>query len=458
MDRENFLAKINEYKWWLIIGVSVMILSSIIYSMYTIPNSFTLATGDPKGNYHKLGLIFKEEMKKRGIEVNLLSSQGSVENLELLNRKKADIAFMQNNMTRNPEQNPDLTGIASLYHEPVFVFYQSDLKLSLLSQLKLSLLSQLKGKRISMGQKGSGTYFIARNLLEMNSLSEADIKPYYYSFSQMQKALIEKSIDVAFVITSVSSNSIKELVKQPGISLFNFENYKAYKYRSPKLGVISLPAGYYYLAENIPEHNTTLLTTLATLVSQKSVDPRLIETLLITIKGLSAREDNSSLSLENEKEVFPSEKFVDFPLHKAAEVYFRDGPSFLSRYFSYNFIFFLSKLKYFLIPLIPFLVIFMRIIPMLNRFRLNRVLKKKYKELNELETLITKTDSEESLREISIKLENLKILMDEASKKIPTQFQKDIYDWKLHLNLLTNALNSKIKQINKEKETFDLKK
>lgn len=436
MNQDALLEKLNENKWWIVGFITIVFFISITYTSFTQPNSITIATGDKNGNYHKLGLEVQESMEKKGIKVELVNTQGSIENLGLLKNKKVDLAFIQNNLTDNPQEIPNLKGVASLYHEPVFVFYNN---------FRLNLLSQVKGKRISLGQKGSGTYFIAKNLLEMNGIKESDIKPFYYTYSQAKENLFNKNIDIMFLVTSADSNNVRELIEKKGINLLKFENYKSYKFRSPKLGVISIPPGYYDLAENIPSYETPLLTTLATLISQKDVDPRIVESLLITLKELSLK-GNNSLSLESEDN-FPSDKFMDFPLHKAAEVYFRDGPSFLSKYFSYNVILFISKLKYFLLPLIPFLVIVMRIIPSINRFRLNLVLKKKYKELNELEKLINDTNSEKDLKEIELKLEILKKTMNEASKRIPTQYQKDIYDWKLHLTMLTDLLNDKIQLI-----------
>src|SRR5690606_7638999 len=144
--------------------------------------------------------------------------------------------------------------------------------------------------------------------------------------------------------------------------------------------------GYYSMSRNIPPQDTPLLTTLATLAGNENIHPRLIEAILMAAEDLNKEiENNNKMHIFLETQTnFPSEDYLDFPLHNTAEVYFQDGPSFLSRYLSYQFIFFVSRIKFFLIPLIPALVLFIKVAPGAYRLRVLLILKEKYKELNKL--------------------------------------------------------------------------
>lgn len=432
--------KIKENKWIVVVTfLFIFILISLLFSGLYIPNSMTIATGDINGTYHKAGLIYKEELAKKGIEVTLLNSQGSVDNLNLLKEKKVDMAFIQNNLI-SKDQTPDyLKGVASLYNEPIFVFYRK--------ALNIKLLSEIKEKKVSVGKKGSGTYFISTKLLEINDISENQIKPEYLSYLDSAKELLAGKIDVAFMVTSFDNNVIKELISNKDIGLLSFDNYKAYKYHSVNLSTLSLPQGYYDIGKNIPAKEITLLTTLATLVCQKDLHPRIIESLLIIIKEITQKDYDKTLSLENKDFKFPSDKFIDFPMHSASELYFRDGPSFLTRYFSYGAALFISRLKYFLLPLIPFIVLFARVIPSVYNFRLGLIMKKKYKELGEIEKLVVKTDSKKELENLQKRINELKNDMDITSEKIPAQYQRNIYDWKMHISLIEDAVENKLKSV-----------
>lgn len=437
----KFIQLIKENK---IVAISsllfLLVFIGILFSsFYDIPNEFTLATGDKNGSYHKLGLIYKEELKKKGIEAKLVNTQGSVENLSLLTDKKVDMAFMQNNLIDKNNIPEHIKGIASLYNEPIFVFSKRN--------LKIKLLSELKGKRVSLGTKGSGTYFIALKLLEINGLKESDLKAQYLSYADSAKALLEDKIDSTFMITSLENPVVKEFMENKNIELLSFDNYSSYKYHSIDLSNITIPQGYYDIGKNIPEKNIVLLAALATLSSQENLHPKIIETLLITIKEVTEKQYHKSLSFESKDIKFPSDKLLDLPIHTASELYFKDGPSFLTKYFSYNAALFISRLKYFVLPLIPFILIFVRVIPGIYNFRVGLIMKKKYNELANIEKSVVIVNDKTGLENLIEKIKDLKLDMDKKSQKIPAQYQRNIYDWKMHISLIEELIENKIKAI-----------
>jgi TRAP transporter TAXI family solute receptor len=419
--------------------VFIFIFISVIFSSLFTPSHFSIATGDINGNYHKMGLVYKDELSKKGINVELINSKGSIENLELLSNKKVDFAFLQNNLLDSKNSYKNIKGIASLYNEPIFVFYRKS--------LNINLLSDIKNKKVAIGSKGSGTYFLANKILEVNGITEKDIKPNYLSSYDSAKKLINNEVDVAFIVISLDNNIVKELVYNKDISLFSFENYKAYKYHSFSLGNLKIPQGYYDIGKNIPSKEITLLTALATLACQETIPPRIVESLLISIKDITQRDYHESLSFENSGFNFPSDKYVDFEIHSASDLFFKEGPSFLTKYFSYTVALLLSRLKYFLIPLIPFILIFIRVIPGIYNFRLGLIMKKKYKELGDIEKSVVTARNKEDLDLLNIKINDLKKDMDITSQKIPAQYQRNIYDWKMHISLIQDIVNEKIKNI-----------
>jgi len=436
----EFFNKSKSIKLIILFSV-IFIISLFLVLVFTVSssNKFTMATGDINGNYHKIGLIYKEKLKEKGIELSLFNSQGSVENLQLLKDKKVDIALMQNNLIDKNENITYLKGIASLYNEPIFVFYKKN--------INLKLISQLKNKRVSLGKKGSGTYFISSKIISINGLNENDLKPEFLSYSDSAQKLIDGNIDAVFIMSSFDNPVIKKLMTNENISLFSFSNYKSYKYYSVNLSHLVMPQGYYDLGKNIPDKDIDLLNALATLSAVESLDPKIIESLLITIKELSDKEIDTSLSFESKDIRFPSDKYLDLPIHSASELYFKDGPSFLTKYFSYNAALFISRLKYFLIPLIPFILIFARIIPGIYNFRLGLIMKKKYNELGIIEKEIVQADSKDSLNNLIQKIHSLKEDMEKKAQKIPAQYQRNIYDWKMHTTLIEELINNKIKQM-----------
>ena len=85
----------------------------------------TIATGSKDGNYYKTALKYKELLAQDKVKVNILTSQGSIENIKLLKEKKADIAFIQNG-TITDDNVDNIKALASIYYEPLWVFYKND--------------------------------------------------------------------------------------------------------------------------------------------------------------------------------------------------------------------------------------------------------------------------------------------------------------------------------------------
>jgi hypothetical protein len=57
--------------------------------------AFTIATGPSDGSYFQIAQDIKNVVGKEGIDLNVMATKGSLENLELLTSGKADLAIVQ---------------------------------------------------------------------------------------------------------------------------------------------------------------------------------------------------------------------------------------------------------------------------------------------------------------------------------------------------------------------------
>ncbi|MBA3625776.1 MAG: C4-dicarboxylate ABC transporter substrate-binding protein, partial [Methylibium sp.] len=119
----------------------------------TPPKKVTLATGPEQGAYAEFGQRYKAHLQRFGIEVELRPTQGSSENLKLLQdpESNVDFAFVQGGagrLRRNDEgPPPDLVSLGSLFYEPVWLFYREAAAKEKLGSEQLESLAQLKGWR-----------------------------------------------------------------------------------------------------------------------------------------------------------------------------------------------------------------------------------------------------------------------------------------------------------------------
>ena len=110
-----------------------------------------IATGNPTGAYHAFALQYQKLLAEEGIELEIVRTAGSIENLRRLRSGAGDVqlAFVQGG-TASPEMAEDLQSLASLYVEPLWVFYRGD--------KPIDQLTQMRGKRLAIGPEGGWSH------------------------------------------------------------------------------------------------------------------------------------------------------------------------------------------------------------------------------------------------------------------------------------------------------------
>ena len=89
------------------------------------PDRITIATGSRQGAYFAFAERYREILARDGVTVEVRETQGSVENIALLESPDSgvDVAFVQGG-TGSYATGDELVSLASLYYEPMWVFYR----------------------------------------------------------------------------------------------------------------------------------------------------------------------------------------------------------------------------------------------------------------------------------------------------------------------------------------------
>jgi TRAP transporter TAXI family solute receptor len=242
--------------------ISIPILIVII-AMFAITSKFiqpapikklVIATGLKDGNYYKIATEYKKLLEENKIDVTLLTTKGSVDNIKLIKEGKADIAFAQNGIIQAPDSNIEFLG--NIYYEPLWIFYKND-------QYKIDYLIQLITKKISIGEDGSGTKDLSMKLLKDNGIDNSNSTILSLDTQTSKKMLLDGKIDAMFMVTSHKSPVVKELLEDPKINVLSIKRAKAYGQKYGFLAALTLYEGTLDLYKNIPEENINLLSTSA---------------------------------------------------------------------------------------------------------------------------------------------------------------------------------------------------
>ncbi|WP_419763880.1 MAG: TAXI family TRAP transporter solute-binding subunit [Arcobacter sp.] len=419
--------------------VSIPVLLLII-TMFVITSEFiqpapekklTIATGSKSGNYYKMAQEYKTLLEQNKIEVTLINTEGSVENIQLLKDKKADIAFVQNGILTSEEKNIEF--LANIYYEPLWIFYKND-------NYTIEYLIQLISKKISIGSQGSGTKDLATKILNDNGITNENSTILTLGTKESKQMLLDGKIDAMFMVTSHDSIAVKELLENPNINVLSIKRAKAYGQKYGFMEALTLHEGTLDLYKNIPDENINLLSTSANLLARPDVPAELIRIFLKQVKQVHQKE--SLFSTENQ---FPNLLNTNLKINKEAKQYFTKGDTWLESIFPYWIASNIDRLKLLLIPLLTLLFpLFKGVFP-LYQWSMRSKIFRWYKILNSIDKQIN-TATFEELEKFNEEIKELNVEIQEETK-VPLSYMGEYYDLMVHLELIQNKIKTKSNQI-----------
>jgi len=390
------------------------------------PRKITIGTGDPSGAYYAFAQRYREILAREGVTLEIRSTAGSVENIKLLESKEGgvDIAFVQGGIG-DPAAQPDLESLGSLYFEPLWVFYHRG--------LQIKRLPDLRGKKIAIGPEESGVNAIAAKLLAANGINAQTATLLPLGGEKAVEALRDKRAEAAFFVVSPQSPLIRNLFSHKEFNLLSFARGEAYQRANRFLSILKLPEGVMDFEQNIPDRDVFLLAPAANLVVRQDLHPALVDLLI----G-AAMEVHGAPGLFQDLNEFPSQKYLDFPLHKEAERFFRSGPAFLKKYLPFWAAVFVERIKVLFLPLFTLLIPLMRLFPPGFRWRMRSRIYRWYRNLEDLDFQGHQSASPEEIRSCILELE--KIGSEVMHVSVPLSYAAELYNLRVHIAHIEESL------------------
>ena len=387
----------------------------------------TIATGSKTGEYYNTALKYKELLEKEKVKVNIIETNGSIENLELLNNKKVDIAFVQNG-TINNYYNLEI--LSSIYFEPLWFFYNKNIQ-------NPTYIKDFLNKKISIGSSKSGTENLALEILNINGIDSNNTNLLNLNTNESKEALKKGEIDAMFIVTSPNSQIIKELLLDENIYLLSFKRANAYSKKFTYLNSITLYEGTINLNDNLPNEDKNLLATTALLVTHKDFSDELVRIFLKKVK-----EVNSAKTLFSNENEFPNLSNINENINKEAKRYLVQGDTWLEKIFPYWIASNIDRLKILLIPLLTLLIPISKGLFPLYRWSIRSKIYRWYDELQSIDLSLEGLEKEE-LKKKLIELEKLKKEIKEETK-VPLSYMGEYYDLIMHIELIISKTNIRI--------------
>jgi TRAP transporter TAXI family solute receptor len=393
----------------------------------------TIATGREDGNYHALALEYKKLLAKEKVELHIIPTAGSLDALKLVQNNQADIAFYQSGLLKE-HNHSEVESLATIYFEPISIFYNKE--------LNLSYINQLKGKRIAIGEEGSGTKVVASKLLRANLIDQNNSTLHYLNNQQALEAIQNRHIDALFIVSSANSAVITALLQSPDIELLHIKRAQAYDKRFAYLTALTLYEGSIDLMENLPNKDTTLLSTTASLIANQSLEDELIRIFMKQLKKVHIKE-----SILQKRGEFPSQNYLEIELNSEAKRYLEHGDTWLEKIFPFWIANNIDRLKILLIPLITLLIPLLKSALPIYRWSIRFSIYRWYDDINAIDLKLDTPLSKEELESLYQELMHLSKEIKETTK-VPLSYMGEYYNLRIHLRLITQRIQEYIHRSN----------
>lgn len=394
-------------------------------------SKITIATGQKDGAYALFAERYRKILQREKVELEIIHTAGSIKNINLLEQGNAITAFIQNGSS-DADTKEDLQSLGSLFFEPIWVFHRNS--------LKPGRLSDLQGMKISVGADGSGTKPLALQLLRDNSINATDAELISMSSEESANGLLLGEIDAMFLVASPQSPTVAKLLSSEDISLMDFERADAYTSMHKYLSSVVLHQGVINMRRNIPAQDITLLAASANLVAHTDLHPAHIDLLLQAAKEV---HENGGWFENNGQ--FPSPAYLEFPLGKEARRFYEYGPPFLQRYLPFWAASLVDRLKVMLLPLIALLLPLFKIMPPLYRWRMRSRVYRWYDDLLKIDRQSHTTKDADSIQRFLAELDEIE--QGISITNVPLSFAEELYDLRLHLNMVRGRLRDTRKDL-----------
>ena len=381
------------------------------------PRRLVMSTGREDGAYFAFAGQYRQVLAEQGFTLDVVPGPGSIETLRRLTGGTADAGFVQGGTARTVDTT-GLTALASVFYEPLWVFHRR--------RLRVTAIADLKGRRVAVGESGSGTRALALRLLADNDVGEPNTALLDLPTREVEAALTGDAIDAAFLVASPRAPVIRALLANPALALMSERRDTAYRTLHPFLLSVRIGEGMVDMANNLPSEDKVLLAAAASLVVRDAIHPDWVRLLLF-----AASRVHREATRGDPAGAFPTEAYAELPLNEQAVRYLRTGPSWLERRFPFWLAGILDRLLLIVLPALTVMFpLFGGLLPMLDRRHRMRIARW-YATLRDIEQRCGDADA----AEIGPEIERLRRLRHDIRRRrdTPLLHLGELYHLKMHV-------------------------
>jgi TRAP-type uncharacterized transport system substrate-binding protein len=410
--------------------IAVIAIGVFLFFYLAPPNTISMTTGPQGSSFEKYAEKYAKILKREGVTLKIVPSEGSMQNIKRLAdpASKINIGFVQGGVKKDINTDK-LVSLGSVSYMPLFVFYRSG--------SNIERLSQLAGRRVAVGEVGSGSHTLSLVLLAANGIEPGGPTQLLEMDSDAAaKAILSGKVDAVFLMgDSVSTDLIRQILHADGIRLFDFTQADAFTRRIAYLNKITLPKGSIDFGKGTPAQDVYLLAPTVELIAREDLHPALSDLLLE-----AATEIHSGPGLFRSKGEFPAPTEQEIRISNDANRFYKSGKSFFYRYLPFWLASLVSRIVVVLVPMVVLLLPGMRLIPAIYRWRFRSRIFKWYRAMLEIERDLLMELTPDKRKELLERLDNIETEVHKM--KVPASFADQFYALRGHITFVHTRLMS----------------
>lgn len=286
--------------------------------------ALSMATGGTSGTYYGFSGVVAQvlnEKLKDVLAITVESTGASKANVQLVDAGECQLAIVQNDVMAYAYEAKDMfaneaaitsfSAVASCYPE----------QCQIIANKSITSIEDLRGKKVSVGDAGSGVEFNARQILEAYGITFDDISVNNQSFADSADSLKNGTIDAAFITAGAPTTAVTELSSTHEFNILNIDDehvailQEKYGFYTP----VTIPGGTYSC---VPDDVQTV-AVMATIIAANSVPE---ETVYAFTKALFDNKAEIAAGHTKGELLDPATAVsgISIPFHPGADKYYTE--------------------------------------------------------------------------------------------------------------------------------------
>ena len=304
-----------------LLAAALLVVSGLAFSQQQYIN---VLTGGTSGVYYPLGVAMSRLIGNAipDAKVSVQSTKASVENLNLLQQGRGELAFtLGDSLSDAWKGNKDAGFPAPLRKlRAVGGIYSNYIQIVASADSGIKTLADLKGKRISVGAPKSGTELNARAVLKAAGITYGDFaKVEYLPFGESVELMKNRQLDVTLQSAGLGVSSLRDLATSQKIVVVPIPADVVKKIGDAAYQPATIPANTY----DGQDHDVPTAAIQNFLVTREGVSADVVYKMTKAVfdnKDALVAAHTAAKGIDKANAV----KSLPVPLHPGAEKYFKE--------------------------------------------------------------------------------------------------------------------------------------